>query len=42
MTVLNGASPNAARLALFILSQAGQSVLAKSGFDAPLLAAGQP
>lgn len=42
LTVLAGASPNAARLALYILSQAGQEVLAKSGFDAPLLASGQP
>jgi molybdate transport system substrate-binding protein len=42
MTVLTGAGPNAARLALYILSQAGQKVLAASGFDAPLVASGQP
>jgi molybdate transport system substrate-binding protein len=41
LTVLAGASPNAASLALYILSQAGQTSLAKYGFDAPLLAAGQ-
>jgi molybdate transport system substrate-binding protein len=41
LTVLAGASPNAASLALYILSQAGQKSLAKYGFDAPLLAAGQ-
>jgi ABC-type molybdate transport system substrate-binding protein len=42
LTVLAGANANAARLALFLLSQGGQRILAKAGFDAPLLAADQP
>lgn len=36
MTVLNGARPEASRLALFILSSAGQKILGEAGFDAPL------
>jgi ABC-type molybdate transport system substrate-binding protein len=32
MTVINGASPNAARFAAFILSPEGQGILAKHGF----------
>jgi molybdate transport system substrate-binding protein len=42
LTMLNGASAGAARLAFFILSQEGQRILAQSGFDAPLLAAAAP
>jgi ABC-type Fe3+ transport system substrate-binding protein len=34
-------NPDAAKLALFILSQDGQSILAKNGFSAPLLDAAQ-
>jgi ABC-type molybdate transport system substrate-binding protein len=41
LTVLAGASPNAAPLALYILSQAGQASLARYGFAAPLLATDQ-
>jgi molybdate transport system substrate-binding protein len=37
LTMLNDARPEAARLALFILSPAGQQILMRSGFDAPLL-----
>jgi molybdate transport system substrate-binding protein len=37
LTVRASANPDAARFALFILSQDGQKILAKSGFDAPLL-----
>ncbi|WP_439500254.1 molybdate ABC transporter substrate-binding protein [Bosea sp. (in: a-proteobacteria)] len=37
LTVLGNASPNAYRLAMFMLSQAGQEILAKHGFSAPLL-----
>lgn len=37
LTVLNGASPNGYRLAMFILSRTGQEILAKHGFAAPLL-----
>lgn len=37
LTVLPTESPNAAALALFILSQDGQKLLAQNGFDAPLL-----
>jgi molybdate transport system substrate-binding protein len=36
MTVLAGAKPDASRLALFILSPAGQKILAGSGFSAPM------
>jgi ABC-type molybdate transport system substrate-binding protein len=35
MTVMNGASTNAYRLAMFILSSEGQRILAKHGFTAP-------
>ncbi|WP_332698081.1 molybdate ABC transporter substrate-binding protein [Bosea sp. (in: a-proteobacteria)] len=35
LTVLNRASPNGYRLAMFILSPAGQRILAKHGFSAP-------
>lgn len=35
LTVLNAASPNGYRLAMFILSPAGQTILAKHGFSAP-------
>ncbi|WP_332682526.1 molybdate ABC transporter substrate-binding protein [Bosea sp. (in: a-proteobacteria)] len=35
LTVLNGASPNGYRLAMFILSPQGQAILAKHGFSAP-------
>lgn len=35
LTVVNGASPTAYRLALFILSADGQRILAKHGFSAP-------
>jgi molybdate transport system substrate-binding protein len=37
MTMLKGAHPEAARLAMFILSPAGQRILMANGFDAPLL-----
>jgi ABC-type molybdate transport system substrate-binding protein len=37
LTVLADASPVAATLALFILAQEGQAILADHGFDAPLL-----
>jgi molybdate transport system substrate-binding protein len=37
LTVLNNAAPQAYQLAMFILSAAGQGVLAKAGFDAPAL-----
>ena len=37
MTMLNSAHPEAARLAMFILSPAGQKILLANGFDAPLL-----
>jgi molybdate transport system substrate-binding protein len=37
MVVLTTARPEASRLAMFILSPAGQKILADSGFDAPLL-----
>lgn len=39
LTVLPTKNPNAAELALFVLSQQGQAILAKDGFDAPLLIA---
>jgi molybdenum ABC transporter molybdate-binding protein len=35
LTVLDGANPDAYRLALFILSPSGQDILAKYGFSAP-------
>lgn len=35
LTVLDGANPDAYRLALFILSPGGQEILAKYGFSAP-------
>jgi molybdenum ABC transporter molybdate-binding protein len=38
LTVMAGASPNAWRFAMFILSQDGQAILAKHGFAAPTLA----
>jgi ABC-type molybdate transport system substrate-binding protein len=37
LTVLTRAHPEAATLALYILSPIGQAVLAQDGFDAPLL-----
>jgi molybdenum ABC transporter molybdate-binding protein len=37
LTVMAEASPNAGRLAMFILSRAGQEILAKHGFAAPTL-----
>lgn len=37
MTMLNSARPEASRLAMFILSPAGQRILLAHGFDAPLL-----
>ncbi len=37
LTVINDAHPNAAQLALFILSSKGQTILAEYGFDAPTL-----
>jgi ABC-type molybdate transport system substrate-binding protein len=37
LTVVDGASPNAYRFAMFILSADGQRVLAKHGFAAPAL-----
>jgi ABC-type molybdate transport system substrate-binding protein len=37
LTVLKGASKDAAQFALFVLSPAGQRILQKHGFDAPLL-----
>jgi len=37
LTVLDGANPEAYRLALFILSPAGQETLVKYGFSAPTL-----
>jgi ABC-type molybdate transport system substrate-binding protein len=35
MTVMTGASQNAYQFAMFILSAAGQRILAKHGFSAP-------
>lgn len=35
LTVMNGASPNAYRLAMFILSPEGQRIMARHGFVAP-------
>jgi molybdenum ABC transporter molybdate-binding protein len=35
LTVMKGAPPEAYRFALFILSPAGQAILAEEGFDAP-------
>jgi len=40
LTVLNGARPEAARLAFFILSPAGQAIFARHGFTAVALPAG--
>ncbi|MCZ8041322.1 MAG: molybdate ABC transporter substrate-binding protein [Beijerinckiaceae bacterium] len=37
LTVMNGASPNAGRLAMFILAQDGQAILARHGFATPTL-----
>jgi molybdate transport system substrate-binding protein len=37
MTILSAAHPEATRLAMFILSPAGQKILMANGFDAPLL-----
>lgn len=37
LTVMSKASPNGYRLAMFILSRAGQEILAKHGFAAPAL-----
>ena len=37
LTLMNGASPNAGRLAMFILAQEGQAILARHGFTAPTL-----
>lgn len=37
LTVLGKASPNAYRLAMFMLSRKGQEILAEHGFSAPLL-----
>jgi molybdate transport system substrate-binding protein len=37
LTVLNDASPDAYKFAMFILSPDGQGILAKAGFDAPAL-----
>ncbi|MDP3254604.1 molybdate ABC transporter substrate-binding protein [Bosea sp. (in: a-proteobacteria)] len=37
LTVMSGASPNAGRLAMFILAQEGQAILARHGFSAPTL-----
>lgn len=41
LTVLNKASPNGYRLAMFMLSRSGQEILAKHGFAAPLLPGGR-
>jgi molybdate transport system substrate-binding protein len=41
LTLLPAKNDNAASLALFILSQDGQQILAKNGFDTPLLTHGQ-
>jgi molybdate transport system substrate-binding protein len=41
LTLLPTNNDNAASLALFILSQDGQQILTKNGFDAPLLTHGQ-
>jgi ABC-type molybdate transport system substrate-binding protein len=35
LTIVNGARPEAARLAMYILSPAGQAILARHGFAAP-------
>ncbi len=35
LTLVNGASPNAGRLAMFIASPAGQAILRRYGFAAP-------
>lgn len=37
LTVMTGASPNAWRFAMFILSRDGQAILARHGFSAPTL-----
>lgn len=37
LTLANGASPNAAKLAMFMLSADGQRILARHGFSAPAL-----
>lgn len=37
LTVLRGAAPRGADFALFVLSPAGQRILARNGFDAPAL-----
>lgn len=42
LTVLPTNNPHSAELALFILSQDGQRILARNGFDAPLLVSGSP
>lgn len=39
LTLLPTKNPNAGQFALFILSQEGQAILARNGFDAPLLLA---
>jgi hypothetical protein len=39
LTILAGAAPMAAALALYILSQEGQTIQARHGFDAPLIPA---
>ena len=35
LTLVDGASPNAGRLAMFIASSAGQAILGRHGFAAP-------
>jgi molybdate transport system substrate-binding protein len=42
LTVLNRASPNGWRLAMFILSPQGQGILAQHGFAAPGLPREEP
>jgi molybdate transport system substrate-binding protein len=42
LTLLPTKSENAAALALYILSQDGQKILTRNGFDAPLLLRDRP
>jgi molybdate transport system substrate-binding protein len=37
LTLVDGASPNAMKLAMYILSADGQRILARHGFSAPTL-----
>ena len=41
VTVVNGAPPEAYRLAMFILSDAGQKILVENGFSSPFAQVGE-